>query len=511
MPCTYRPFLGVLLAAPSLTMAQAPSDSLFNTDQVIDIQLTFSQPSYWDSLLAYYDEGLERQLLASVVLTDATGTYTYDSVGVRFKGNSSYGLPEKKSMKIDFNEYVSGQKYHGVKKINLNNGFNDPTLLREKIFFDFCQDMDVLAPRAIFGNVTINGALLGFYGVVEQVDKEFLDRWVDDTNGNLFKAGDQFGAGTGGTAAADLAWYGNAQSSYEARYELKTNEAVNDWSDLIALIDVINNTTNSQLEAQLPLLTDLQPMLRSLAIDNLFSNLDSYINSARNFYIYHNDTTGLWQWIKWDANEAFGRYSGGQSNLVDLAPNYVANARPLMTRIMNVPAIYSLYQVEYCAACDAFDNAQLDPRIDALAALIQAHVFADPNKQYTNAQFTANLAGNITAGGGPGGNQTIYGLKSFINGRRQFLTPLLTCSTIGMHEAALVGFGVSPNPCSSELRIQVPAGATIRNVSVIDAIGRNHAVERDGDRIHLAALPAGLYVVGLDDGSSVWHFRVVKE
>ncbi|HMC98363.1 MAG TPA: CotH kinase family protein, partial [Flavobacteriales bacterium] len=380
----YSCFLAVVL--PVTLAAQPAGNELFDTDQVIDIQLTFAQPNYWDSLIAYYNEGLERNLLASVTLTDLMGTYTYDSVGVRLKGNSSYGLPEKKSMKIDFNEYVSGQKYHGLKKLNLNNGFNDPTMLREKVFFDYCLEQGVLAPRAIFGNVGMNGDLLGFYGVVEQVDKTFLDRWVDDQDGNLFKAGDAFGMGGGGVAA-DLAWYGADQTTYAERYELKTNETANDWSDLLALIDLLNNSSEADLIAQFPGQWVWEPMLRSLAIDNLFSNLDAYINSARNYYIYHDSTTFQWNWIKWDANEAFGRYSGGVQNLVNLAPNYLANTRPLMTKIMTVAPFYEDYLTQYCAAFENFTNAHLDQHIDSLVTLIQAHVYADPNKQYTNAQF----------------------------------------------------------------------------------------------------------------------------
>lgn len=500
----------VLLLAPAMGSAQAPSDSLFNTDQVIDIQLTFAQPGYWDSLVAYYNEDLERQLLASVTLSDATGTWIYDSVGVRLKGNSSYGLPDKKSMKIDFNEYVSGQKYHGVKKLNLNNGFNDPTQLREKIFFDFCHDQGVLAPRAIFGNLTINGESLGFYGVVEQVDKEFLDRWIDDQRGNLFKAGDAFGMG-GGNAAADLAWYGSSQSSYTERYELKTNESQDDWGDLIDLIDVINNSTSAQLEATLPGLWEWQPLLRSLAIDNLFANLDAYINSARNYYVYHDSTSLKWNWIKWDANEAFGRYSGGQSNLVNLAPNYVANARPLMSKIMSTPSFYQAYLVEYCTAWEGFSNLLLDPRIDELAALIQPHVFAAPNNQYTNAQFTANLTSNITTTGGPGGGQTIYGLKSFINSRRQYLTPLLPCATIGLEEATSGAFHVSPNPCTDEVRITVPSGVSIGRITLTDALGRSLMAERDGNPLDLSAFPPGPYLLGMDIGGNLQWVKVVKE
>lgn len=499
----------LLVICPSLLLAQAPSDSLFATDQVIDIQLTFAQPGYEDSLVAYYNEGLERQLLASLVIVDLTGTYAYDSVGVRYKGNSSYGLADKKSMKIDFNEYVSGQKYHGLKKINLNNGFNDPTLLREKLFFDFCQDQGVLAPRAVFGNVRMNGALAGFYGVVEQVDTDFLDRWVDDTNGNLFKAGDNFG--TGGTAAADLAWYGLAQSSYEPRYELKTNEAANDWTDLIELIDAINNTSDAELQTFLPALMDLQPLLRSLAIDNLFANLDSYINSARNWYLYHNDTTGLWQWIKWDANEAFGRYSGGQQNLTSLSPYYLANNRPLMTRIMNVPWLRQLYTVEYCAVYDAFDNAQLDPRVDALVALVQPHVFADPNKQYTNTQFTTNIASNITGGGGPGGGQTIYGLKSFINARRQYLTGALDCTTIGIAERERSGIKAWPNPMEETLWVTLPAGVTTSMLALSDALGRVVPLSWSGGCADVSMLATGPYVLALRDGEVVLSQVLLKQ
>ena len=49
--------------------------------------------------------------------------------------------------------------------------------------------------------------LLGFlYG--EQIDDQFLDWRILDDDGNLFKAGDNFGGGMGGgNAAADLVDY----------------------------------------------------------------------------------------------------------------------------------------------------------------------------------------------------------------------------------------------------------------------------------------------------------------
>ena len=332
------------------SFAQIDGDNIFATPQIVDIQLTFSQTSYWDSLVANY--ATTTYMKADLTLTDNTGTYTFNDVGVRLKGNSSYSHPNnKKSFKIDFNEYTSGQNYDGLKKLNFSNCFKDPTLMREKVFFDVCRDAGVPAPRANFANVTINGVATGFYTVVEQIDDQFLDWRILDDDGNLFKAGDNFGAGGGGGGGgtpADLVDYGSAQSSYTDRYELKTNETANDWTDLIDFIDFINNSSDTDFEANLHTRLELTEFLRSAALDNLFSNLDSYTGSARNYYLYHNLTTGKWEWIKWDGNETFGSYTNGVNTITNLPLNYSNSDRPLLNRIFNNPTLYQTYLIELC-------------------------------------------------------------------------------------------------------------------------------------------------------------------
>ena len=220
--------------------AQIEGEQLFGIDQIISINLEFSQINFFDSLLENYETAT--YMKANLSLTDSEGTYFFNDVGVRFKGNSTFNHPnDKKAFKIDFNKYVSGQNYDGLKKLNFSNGFKDPSFLREKVFFDLCQDAGVPAPRANFANVYFNGTLWGFYTVVEQIDDQFLDWRIGDDDGNLFKAGDNFGGGPGGGgAAADLVDYGANQSNYEERYELKSNEDENDWTDLIEFIDFIN-------------------------------------------------------------------------------------------------------------------------------------------------------------------------------------------------------------------------------------------------------------------------------
>ncbi|MCB9169162.1 MAG: CotH kinase family protein [Flavobacteriales bacterium] len=498
-----------LLALPCLATAQTEGDGLFDTDQVITIDLTFSQPDFWDSLVANY--ATETYMWAGATFTDNSGTYAYDSIGVRLKGNSSYGHPgNKKSMKLDINRYVSGQNYHEEKKLNLNNGFKDPTFLREKMFMDFCRDQGVLAPRVNFANVYMNGQLWGFYTVVEQIDDQFLDRWISDDDGNLFKAGDSFG---GNSNEADLKWYGSDQTLYYDRYELKNNEDVNDWSDLLDLIDLIDNSSDAVLTMQLPQRWDQETLIRSFAIDNLFANLDSYINSSRNYYIYHNATTDRWQWIKWDANEAFGQYTGGQQNLEQLSPTYAAINRPLAQRIMDIVLLRSDYLVQYCDVLDHFTNAELDPKIDALKSLIQASVYADPNKMYTNALFDQNIEQDVTLGGGMG-NGPCYGLKSFITARGQYLAGAIDCTLytgIAGDEVLDAEFNVFPNPTNGTVLINGPTLSAAATIQVIDATGRRLLDRAFDPVLDLSGLAPGTYLIRVMNGEDVRQQRIVKQ
>lgn len=509
--------LPAAFAASALIAQTAPSDSLFDVDQVVEVHLTFSDPDFWTTLVTYYNNDQGQELMGSVTITDQTGTWTYDSVSVALKGNSSYNHPgNKKSFKLDLND-LSDQKFHGMTKLHFNNCWSDPTFMREKIFFDYCQEQGIRAPRVQYANIHMNGTLWGFYNMVEAVDKEFLDRHIDDDAGNLFKAADNFGmggGGGGGAAEADLKWYGTDQADYADRYELKTNETVNDWSDLLDLLDMLNNAPDAYLETNFPARWNWHDLLRSLALDNLFGNLDAYIHSARNYYLYHDATNDEWQWIHWDGNMAFGSYPAQGQNALTLSPTYVAANRPLMTRLMAIDPFHRDYLNEYCWAKENFTNAYLDPRIDSIVTMIQPHVAADPNKQYTLAQFTTNITSDITVqggGGGGGGQQTIRGLKSFVTARNSSLATTLDCSTVGLSEAAVeAAFRVYPNPASEVLWLRLVSGAPITDARVLDALGRAVPVPVQGDGLDVSGLAPGLYLVSVSDGALVRTARFEK-
>ncbi len=499
----------------SIVLAQtAPSDSLFNTDQVVTVNLTFADPDFWTTMTTYYTNDLGETLTGNVTITDLTGTYSYDSVEVDLKGNSTYNHPgNKKSFKIDFNDNIGGQKYHGMRKVHFNNCWNDPTFMREKLFFDYCQEQGVLAPRVNYANIYLNGTFWGFYDMVEAVDKDFLDSHIDDTAGNLFKAADNFQQGGGGSGVeADLLWYGADQASYYDRYELKTNETANDWTDLVDLLDQLNNADDAFFLTHFPVRWKWNDLLRSLAMDNMYGNLDSYINSARNYYLYHDSSNTQWNWIHWDANMAFGSYPAMGQNALTLSPTFVALNRPLMTRIMGIDDLRIAYLNMYCEVHGNFNNAYLDPRIDSLATLIQPHVAADVNKQFTLAHFTSNIASDITVqGGGGGGQQTIRGLKSFITERNNSLASTLDCTTAGFDELpAITGIQVHPNPALDVVNVILPDGVAMTELRLLDAVGRSVPLSFIGRTVPVSDLSPGMYVLLAMHNGEHWSARFEK-
>lgn len=394
-------------------MAAGPGDSLFESAFVHDIRIEFSQVYWWDSLVANYNLTQQTNVDYYIPATVTIDGDTIDSVGVRHKGNASYQHPgTKKPMKLSFNEYISGQEYDGLRSVHLNNSAYDPTMLREKLMLDVLQRQGLPAPRCTFAAVYINNAYVGLYKLIEPVDKQFLQQHFGDDKGNLFK----------GDPAGSLSWIDNQQSSYYPYYELKTNETENDWSDLLDLIYRINFSGND-LPQQLDPEFDTEAYLRTLAVNNLFVNLDSYLFNPHNYYLYHDSTSAdRFHWISWDVGLGFGVFPlwwGSRAKDLDIfyLPDQPDNV-PLNKHLYEFGQYRQQYLDAYCRLLNEdFNPNIIFPRIDSLAAVIRPYVYAEPesNRMYSTAQFEGNLGYSSYSAWIL---SDIPGLKQFIGQRR---------------------------------------------------------------------------------------------
>ncbi|MEM2098985.1 MAG: CotH kinase family protein [Candidatus Bathyarchaeia archaeon] len=419
-------FLILLLIMPLLAidgngLAVAPSnnpwkagkigdeaDTFFDDSYVHEIRLYFNDPNWYTTLYNAHDKDPADPYFPARFVSHGI---TINSVGVRFKGLSSFGGSSfpgggnqgvKKSFRIDFNEYDengTGKEttFFGLKKLDLNNGFADPTMLREKLFMDFASRY-VETPRSVYTRLYINDQYYGLYLAMEHIDNTFVEsRFGRDEDGNIYKVE------YGGT----LEYRGPDWTLYNGSYELKNNEETNNWSDLIELTDILTNTPLSELPSRLETIFDVESGIRFIALLSLFSNLDSYIGNARNYYLYHREDTGKFVPLLWDANLAFGSFRlllrpGEDPATLDPFPPPTTRSsigQPAgrnLTLIKNMLAVesYNRTYLRFMAQMlrEGFNSTSVNARVQELASMIRTSVYEDPNFLYNQTAFESGLS-----------------------------------------------------------------------------------------------------------------------
>lgn len=88
-----------------------------------------------------------------------------------YRGSHIRDFP-KKSYTVSF---YKPPIYRNANVFHLNAEFKDPSLLRNKLSFDFFHDIGCLAPRARFVFLKVNGKNEGVYLELESVDDHFLN------------------------------------------------------------------------------------------------------------------------------------------------------------------------------------------------------------------------------------------------------------------------------------------------------------------------------------------------
>lgn len=362
----------------------------------------------WADSLEYNYENGEVYMPAQLTY----GGMVLDSIGVRYKGHSSYMLSRntpKKPLKFKFDKYRKDQTFFGLNRLNFSNCVQDPSFMREAISYNIARQY-MPAPRTAYANIYIEGELIGFYVQVEQVDKIFLKRYFEDNGFNLYKSSDD---------GANLEYRGANQSVYESELELKTNEDLNDWSRLITMIDKLNNTPASAFVDTMQNYLNLDNCIRHLAFNMVLSHFDSYTGSGRNFYLYDDKVSGQFNIIPWDFNETFGAYTNNWDVITQDVVN-VSNLiqRPLNKRILendSLKQVYLNYISKMINSPASYDS--IAARVDRIKSLIDSCVNADNNKLYSYQNFIDNIENDVYVGIG----MLVPGIKSFSQKRNASL------------------------------------------------------------------------------------------
>ncbi len=362
-------------------------------------------------ILAPGNEESYHEFPATFIFQNSMVLDTVFNIGFRLRGNTSR-WSAKKSFKVSFNTFYR-QKFYGLEKMNLNGEHNDPSIIRSRLSWELFDIIDIPASRAAYVEFYINNEYKGLYINVEHVDDEFVDLRFGNKSGNLFKC----------LWPADLVYLGDDPDLYKFEngdrraYDLRTNEEIDDYSDLAEFIDVLNNTSDAEFATELEKVFNVNSFIKYLVIEILTGHWDAYSVNKNNFYLYNNLNTGKFEFIPYDLDNTFGidwfGVDWGYRDIYNWSSDW--EWRPLFERIMENDIYKDQFSYYMNKLLDEyFNNSDLFSNIDTIKSLIDPYVAVDP---YAPLNYGWDFSDYETSFDAALGAHVTYGLKPYIEAR----------------------------------------------------------------------------------------------
>ncbi len=454
----------LLCCCPYFIRAQ----QFYRSDSIQQIELFFTQTN-WNELLDTAKAGTGSYLMANVKLN---GLW-YDSVGVKYKGNSSYSAGNiKNPFHIELNTFKS-QNHEGYTDIKLSNGYGDPSLIREVLSYKVAANY-VKAPACALARVYANGVYLGLYSSAESINNGFIARNFYDDQGAFIKCNPIITPGP--SVKSNLKNLGDDTLAYLNYYELKSSHG---WKDLVYLCQHLT------VEDSLAALIDIEASLWMLAFNNLFVNLDSYNGAfAQNYYLYK-DQNNRFNPILWDLNMSYGSFpfagSPGNgmgsltvSNRVQLSPIYHSTHSdwPLIQTLLSSKTYLKRYYAHYQTLMEqVILSGTSDSLASQLLTLAKPFALLDTNKFFSDTLFLQSLEQTVSFG-----SYQVPGVNALMRDRVNYLKMQPEFLVVKPSVDSVYGFWVDPNNATQKV-IQVKLSNTIKATCWIQTTRERKFVE----------------------------------
>jgi hypothetical protein len=220
-------------------------------------------------------ESLRRQPREFVPATVSTGASVYSNVAVHLKGavGSFRPLDDKPGFTLDFCRLAAGRRFHGLRRIHLNNSVEDPSYVNEKLGSELFGAAGVPAPRVSRALVTLNGRALGLYVLKEGFTEDFLACHFKQVGGDLFEPGE-------GRDIDQRLKRNNVEAPAQNRASLR------------ALAAAALEPDPARRWARLEETLDIGRFVAFMAMEVILCHRDGYCLARNNFRVYHDLDTG---------------------------------------------------------------------------------------------------------------------------------------------------------------------------------------------------------------------------
>lgn len=287
-------------AAPGV---EPSADEVFDPAAVRRFELTIT-PADWQWL---NDNAQAEQYVPADL---RYGDFSIANIGVRYKGgfgtldlcfdqNGQRTCP-KLSMKLKFDEYVTGQRFAGLKRLNFHSMQYDESHMKDRLAYGLFRAAGVPAPRSVHARLVVNGEDLGLFALVEAIDGEFVEdhfRDVDGGEGNLYKE----------------VWpiHTVAQPYVTA---LETNQQTAAVDRIIRFAEALAAADATTFRSVVSTWMDLPTLISYLAVDRLVDDWDGFVGwyctgdgtcFNHNYYWYEETTQDRVWLLPWDMDNTF--------------------------------------------------------------------------------------------------------------------------------------------------------------------------------------------------------------
>jgi spore coat protein H len=288
-----------------------------------------------------------------------------EGIKLRYRGGHTREYP-KKSYEI----VRKGKTYH------YNAEYDDPSMIRNAISFQFFQWIGVPSPRTRHCLLQLNGQNLGVYLEIEAVDQQFFKQRGIAIQ-SLFYAVNDFA--TFGLFKPDSqSKKSSLFNGYERRIGSQTD--VQQWK---AFILKANTLKGKQLGRYLKMRLDTDNYLRWLAGAIFTGNYDGF---DQNYAVYLHKNLLKYRMIPWDYEGTWGRNCYGKKIGSDLVR--VTGYNVLTRKVLSFPSLRRRYKRLLIRIMQKhFTVAKIDPVVRKLYRRIAPYVRRDHATKWDSAVF----------------------------------------------------------------------------------------------------------------------------
>jgi hypothetical protein len=361
---------------PELSLLDSELGKASMADDVDESETVYGQdrlPVFRISFSEYAEERLrfEPREYAPAVLQLVEGDHESEplEVGLRLKGEGSFmSLDGKAAFRIKIDKYHADQKLRGLKALTLNNMVQDASMMAERLAYRVFREMGVPASRANHAQVYVNGVYFGVYANVETPNEDFLARWFENPDRNLYEEGERDFDHE--RAAASL--------------ERETNEKQpEDRERLMALQDACMSNDLARVRE----LVSWPEFLLFSALEAAVNQVDGYSygqNGPNNYRIY--DAEHGIVFLPWGLDWALGAVATQDGSLF-VDPFWVRRSHGVLMRMCLADAdCTEEYKTVIEQVASRWDELELAARMDEWLAQIE-QAFATDERRATADEF----------------------------------------------------------------------------------------------------------------------------